>query len=114
MLVHLTADAIPLELCITRQQVPQLLVCLGNGLVVSLLGFLEHLLSLINHHLAGHNINVCQDGFSRTSSFLEILQCLRLPYNSLGKHPTLLGQSLLIDDSEDCNNMHKVFLIVPT
>jgi hypothetical protein len=36
-LVHLVADAIPLGLCITRQQVPQLLVRLGDCLVVSLL-----------------------------------------------------------------------------
>jgi hypothetical protein len=45
---------------------------------------------------------------------LEILQCLRPPYISLGKHPTLLGQPLLINDLEDCNNMCKVFFIVPT
>jgi hypothetical protein len=77
-------------------------------------GLLEHLLSLLNLHLAGHNINACQDGFSRTHSFLEILQHLRLPHNSLGKHPALLGQPLLIDDLEDCNDVCKVFLIVPT
>jgi hypothetical protein len=28
-------------------------------------------------------------------------------------NPALLGQPLLIDDSEDCNNVSKVFLIVP-
>jgi hypothetical protein len=55
-LVHLAADAIPLGLCVARQQVPQLLVLLGNYLVVSLLGLLEHLLSLLNLHLAGRNI----------------------------------------------------------
>jgi hypothetical protein len=58
-LVHLVAGAIPLGLCVTRQQVPQLLVRLGDCLVVSLLGFLEHLLSLLNLHLAGHNMHAC-------------------------------------------------------
>ena len=58
-LVHLAADAIPLELCITGQEVPQLVIRLGNCLVVSLLGFLEHLFGLLNLHLAGLNINVC-------------------------------------------------------
>jgi hypothetical protein len=42
-LVCLAADAIPFGLCITGQQVPQLLVRLGDCFVVSLLGFLEHL-----------------------------------------------------------------------
>ena len=55
-LVHLMADAIPLGLCVTGQQVPQLLIRLGDCLVVSLLGFLEHLLGLLNLHLAGCNI----------------------------------------------------------
>jgi hypothetical protein len=72
--VHLAADAIPLGLCVTRQQVPQLLIHLGNCLVVSLMGFLEHLLGLLNLHLLGRNINACRDGFSRTHGFLEILQ----------------------------------------
>ncbi len=76
MLVHLAADAIPLGLRVTGQQVPQLLVHLCNCLVVSLLGFLEHLLGLLNLYLAGCNINACQDGFSRSRSFLEILQRL--------------------------------------
>jgi hypothetical protein len=58
-LVHLTADAIPLELCVAGEQVPQLLVQLGDCLVVSLLGFLEHLLGLLNLHLAGRNIHTC-------------------------------------------------------
>jgi hypothetical protein len=55
-LVHLAADAIPLGLCVAGQQVPQLLVRLGDCLVVSLLGLLEHLLGLINLNLAGRNI----------------------------------------------------------
>jgi hypothetical protein len=50
LLVHLMADTIPLGQCVTGQEVPQLLVRLGGCLVVSLLGFLEHLLSLLIHH----------------------------------------------------------------
>jgi hypothetical protein len=91
-----------------------LLVRLGNCFVVSLLGFLEHLLSLLNLHLVGLNINVGQDGVLGTHGLKEILQCLRPPYNSLGKHPTLLGQPFLMDDLEDCNDVCKVFLGVPT
>jgi hypothetical protein len=112
-LMHLVEDKILLGLCITRQEVPQLLVRLGNCLVVSLLGFLEQLLNLFNLHLVGLNINICQDGVLRTRVFLEILQHLRPLYNGLGKHPTLLGQPLLINDLEDCNNVCKVFLVVP-
>jgi hypothetical protein len=80
---------------------------------VSLLGFLEHLLSLLNLHLVGLNIIDCRDGVLGTHSLKEILQCLRPLYNSLGKHPTLLGQPFLINDLEDCNNVCKVFLGVP-
>jgi hypothetical protein len=35
-------------------------------------------------------------------------------YNILGEFLALLGKPLLIDDSEDRNNVRKVFLIVPT
>ncbi len=56
MPVHLAADAIPLALCIAGQQVLQLLVQLGDCLVMSLLGLLEHLLGLLNLHLVGRNI----------------------------------------------------------
>ncbi len=111
--MHLAADAIPFGLCVTGQQVPQLLVRLGNCLVVSLLGFLEHLLSLLILHLVGRNINAHQDGFLRTRGFLEILQRLQPPHNSLDKHPAFLGQPLLINDIEDCKDMCKVFLVVP-
>ncbi len=114
MLVHLAADAIPLGLCVSGQQVPQLLVRLGDCLVVSLLAFLEHLGSLLNLHLAGRNIHRRQDGVPRLRGFLEILQCLRLSCNSLGENPALLGQSLLFNHSEDCNYVREVFLIVPT
>jgi hypothetical protein len=90
-LVHLAADAISLGLCVAGQQVPQLLIRLGNCLVVSLLGFLEHLLGLLNLHLAGRNIYGRQDGVSRFRGFLEIRQCLGPSHNSLDKHLALLG-----------------------
>jgi hypothetical protein len=112
--VHLTTDAIPLGLCVARQQVPQLLVRLGDSLVVSLLGLLEHLLSLLNLHLTGHNIYGCQDGVSKFCSFLEILQHFGPSYNSLGEHFALLGQPLLFDHLEDSNNVCEVFIVVPT
>ncbi len=112
--MHFAADAIPLGLCITRKEVPQLLIRLSDCLVVSLLGFLEHLLSLLNLHLAGLNINIHRDGVLRTRGFDEILQRLRLLFNSLGKNPTLLAQPFLINDSEDCNYVCKAFLSVPT
>ncbi len=112
-LVHLAADTIPLGLCIAGQQVPQLLIQLGDCLVVCLLGFLEHLLSLLNLHLAGRNVYRRQDGVSRLRGFLEILQRLGPSYNSLGKNSALLGQPLLFDHSEDCHYVRKVFLIVP-
>ncbi len=76
MLVHLTADTIPLGLCVAGQQVPQLFIRLGNCLVMSLLGFLEHLLGLLKLQLVGRNIYGRQDGVSRFRSFLEILQRL--------------------------------------
>jgi hypothetical protein len=111
--VHFAADAISSGLCITGQQVPQLLVRLGYCLVVSLLGFLEHLNHLLNLHLAGLNINRRQDGVSRLRGFLEILECLEPSYNSLGEYPALLEQPLLLDYAKDCNNVHNVFLGVP-
>jgi hypothetical protein len=54
--MHLAADAIPLGLCVAGKQIPQLLVRLRDCLVMSLLGFLEHLLGLLNLHLVGRNI----------------------------------------------------------
>ncbi len=81
---------------------------------MSLLGLLEHLLSLLNLHLAGRNIYGRQDGVSRFRGFLEILQCLGSSYNSLGENSALLGQPLLFDHLKDCNNVRKVFLIAPT
>jgi hypothetical protein len=113
MLVHLTADTIPLGLCIAGQQVPQLLVQLGDCLVLSLLSLLEHLLSLLNLHLAGRNIYARQDGVLRICGFLKILRCLGPSYNSLSKNLALLGQPLLFYHSEDRNNVGKVFLVVP-
>jgi hypothetical protein len=44
---------------------------------------------------------------------LEILGCLSPSHNSLDKHLALLGQPLQLDDSEDSNNVHEVFLVVP-
>jgi hypothetical protein len=81
---------------------------------MSLLGFLEHLLGLLNIRLAGCNIYGCWDSVSRFHGFLEILQRLGPSYNSLGKHSALLGQPLLFDDLEDPNNVHEVYLVVPT
>jgi hypothetical protein len=81
---------------------------------MGLLGFLEHLGSLLNLQLAGRNIHRRQDGVPRLRGFLEILQRLRPSCNSLGEDPALLGQPLLIDDLEDCNYVREVFLIVTT
>jgi hypothetical protein len=81
---------------------------------VSLLGLFEHLLSLLNLHLVGHNIYGHQDGVSRFCGFLEILQRLRWSCNSLGKNSALLGQPLLFYHSKDHNNVSEVFLVVPT
>ncbi len=114
MLVHLMADAIPLGLCVAGQQVPQLFVQLGDCLVVNLLGFLEHLISLLNLHLASRNVYRCRDGVLRLRGFLEILQRLGPSCNSLGKNLALLGKPLLFNHSEDCNYVRKVFLVVPT
>ncbi len=113
-LVHLAADAIPLGLCIAGQEVPQLLVRLGNCLVMSLLGILEHLLGLLDLHLVGLNVDVCRDGVLRSRGFQEILQRCRPLHNSLGNHPALFAQPFLINDSKDCDDVRKVFLDVPT
>jgi hypothetical protein len=48
MLVHLVANIIPSGLQTSGQEVPQLLLRLGNCLVVLLMGFLEHLLGLFD------------------------------------------------------------------
>jgi hypothetical protein len=45
-LVHLAANTIPSGLCVTGQQVPQLLIRLGDCLVVSLLGLMEQISTL--------------------------------------------------------------------
>jgi hypothetical protein len=58
MLVHLMTNAISLGLQIIGQDVPQLHVRLDNCLVVSLLGFLEHLLGLLNLHSVGLHVNI--------------------------------------------------------
>ncbi len=88
--MHLAADAIPLGLCVAGQQVPQLLIRLGDCLVVSLLGLLEHPGSLLNLHLAGRNVNRHRDGVLRLRCNLEILQRLGPFHNSLGENSALL------------------------
>ncbi len=45
---------------------------------------------------------------------MEILQCLGSSHDSLGENLALLGQRLLLNHSEDRNNVREVFLIVPT
>jgi hypothetical protein len=114
MPVHLAADAIPLGLCVARQQVPQLLVHLGDYLILSFLGFLEHLSSLLNLYLASRNIHRHRGSVLQFHGFLEILQHLNPSCNSLGKHSALLGQPLLFNHSKGCNCVHEVFLIDPT
>jgi hypothetical protein len=71
-LVHLAANVIPLGLHITGQEVPQKLVHLSNFLAVSFLGFLEHLLGLLNLQQAGLHIILGLDGSLGPSSLLEI------------------------------------------
>jgi hypothetical protein len=70
-------------------------------------------LSLLNLHLAGCNIHGHRDGVLRFRGFLEILQCFGPSYNSLGKNLALLGQPLLFNHLENCDNVRKVFLVVP-
>jgi hypothetical protein len=110
--VHLAAKAIPLELQITGQEVPQLLIRVGNCLLVLLLGFLEHLLGLLNLHLAGLHVNIQQDSVLGPSSLQGTLQCLGQLCNSLSKLSAPCIQPLLLDDSKDCNDVCKVFLSV--
>jgi hypothetical protein len=88
-----------------------LLIGLGNRLVMSLLSFLEILLSLLNLYLAGRNVYGHQVGVLNLRGFLKILQRLGLSYNSLGKNSALLGQLLLFYHFEDRNNLRKVFLV---
>ncbi len=85
MLMHLAANTISSGLQIAGQEVPQLLVHPGNCLVMSLLGFLEHLLGLLNLHIAGLNVNIRWDSVPGSSGFEEILQRLGLLLNSLSK-----------------------------
>jgi hypothetical protein len=70
--MHFAANAIPLGLRVTRQEVPQKLVRLGNGLVVSILGLLEHHLSLPDLQLAGLHF-ILGDCTLGPNSLLEIL-----------------------------------------
>ncbi len=95
MLMHLAANAIPLGLWITGQEVPQLLVHLGNCLVVLFLGFLEHLLGLLDLQLAGLHVIVGRDSFLQSSSLQEILEHLGQLHNSLPELPALCIQPVI-------------------
>ncbi len=53
MLVNLEANLITLGLHVTKQEVPQKLLHLGNSLTVSLPNFFEHLLDVNKLKLAG-------------------------------------------------------------
>ncbi len=97
--------------CLHRTEVPQKLIHLGDCLVVSLLGFLEHLLGMLNLQLAGLHVIIQQDGSPGPSSLQEILQGSSQLVNSLGQLPALCVESLLLDDG---NNVRKVFLSVPS
>jgi hypothetical protein len=99
MLVYLAANRIPLGLRVTGQEVPPKLICLGNCLGTSLLGFLEHLLGLLDLHLVGLHVNIQQDGDLGPSSLLEILQCPKQPHYSLAQLPALCDRALLLDDT---------------
>ena len=96
--MHLAANKILLGLQITRQEVPQERVRLGNCLVVLLLGFLEHLLGLLDLQLAGLHVIIRQDGFLGPSSLQEILEHPGQLHNSLPKLPALYVETLLLDD----------------
>ncbi len=65
---------------------------------MSLIGFLEHLLSLLNLQLAGLHVIIQQDGSLGPSSLQEILQCCGQLVNSLGKLPETYVESLLLDE----------------
>jgi hypothetical protein len=97
--VHLAANAIQLGLRVTKQEVPQELVHLGNCLVVLLLGFLEHLLCLLNLQVAGLHVIIQQDGSLGPSSLQEILEHSGQLCNNLPELPTLYVASLLLDDA---------------
>ncbi len=91
--------AIPMALHVTGQEVPQNLICLGDCFVLSLLGFLEHLLGLLNLQLAGLHVNIQQDSSPGPSILQEILQGSSQLVNSLGQLPALYIKSLLLDDT---------------
>jgi hypothetical protein len=82
---------------VTGQEVPQNFLRLGNCLVVNLLGFLEHLLSLPNLQLAGLHI-ILGDSTLGPSSLLEILQHFGQLVNRLGQLPALNVEPLLADE----------------
>ncbi len=97
-LVHLAVNTISLGLGVTGQEVSRKLVCLGVCLAVSLLGFLDHLLGLINPQLAGLHVIIQWDGILGPSSLQEILQDSSQLVNSFGQLPALHIESLLLDE----------------
>ncbi len=68
-------------------------------LVMLLLGFLEHLLGLLDLQLAGPHIITGRDGFLGPSSLQVILESPGQLHNSLSKLPTLYVEPLLLDDA---------------
>jgi hypothetical protein len=98
MLVHLTANMIPLGLSIPRQEVHQKSLRLGNCLAVNFLGFLDHLSSLPNIQLASLHV-ILGDSTLRPSSLLKILQHSSQLVYSLGQLPALHVESLLADET---------------
>jgi hypothetical protein len=98
-LMHLTTNAILLVLCVTGQEVPQKFVHLDDYLVVNLLCFLEHLLSLPNLQLLGLHVIFGRDGSFGPSSLMEILQRSSQIVYSLGQLPALYIKSLLADET---------------
>ncbi len=64
-----------------------------------LLGFLEHLLSLLDFQLVGLHIIIQRDSALGPSSLQEILERLGQLYNSLSKLTALCIQPFLLDDA---------------
>jgi hypothetical protein len=71
--------------------------------------FLEHLLSLLNLHLAIPHVNNQRDFSLGPSSLQEILQCFEQLIYSLAQLPALRVKALLLDDAQNGNNVCKVF-----
>ncbi len=108
MLVHLAPYVIPLELRVTRQEVSQELISLGDCLVVLLLGFLEHLLGLLDLQLAGLHVIIGRDGsldlaafrrslnipVSFTAGFPSFLHCMLRPFCLMMRRTAMMWQGI--------------------